>query len=98
MVPYMLVVGAHTFSQGILDSSLDVLGGLVETWYSLNTLRPVMVPYKGKREAALMGQVTYIVEVSPRHRRRVEDILAVAEIAGIGESRQNGFGTVVVQA
>ncbi|MEB3760128.1 MAG: CRISPR system precrRNA processing endoribonuclease RAMP protein Cas6 [Desulfurococcales archaeon] len=98
MVPYMLVIGAQTFSQGILDSSLEILGGLVETWYSLNTLRPVMIPYKGKREVALMGQVTYIVEVSPRHRRRVEDILVVAETSGIGESRQNGFGTVVVQA
>ncbi len=98
MVPYMLVLGAQTFSRGILDSSLEILGGLVETWYSLNTLRPVMVPYKGKREAALMGQVTYIVEVSPRHRRRLGEVLATAEIAGIGESRQNGFGTVVVQA
>ncbi|MCE4624264.1 MAG: CRISPR system precrRNA processing endoribonuclease RAMP protein Cas6 [Desulfurococcales archaeon] len=100
MAPYLLVRGGLSLTKDSLLSASLSLGWLVETWYTLRTLRPVMIPFKGKREAALMGKATYIYDPPRRGRRGVDEmvknVLLTAEIAGVGESRANGFGTVVV--
>jgi hypothetical protein len=97
MTPYMLANGIHTIDHSTLVNASRVLGQLVETWYSINTLRPVMVPFKGKREVALAGHVTYIVEATNgRTLEEIRRVLATAEIAGVGRSRQNGFGITVI--
>ena len=44
----------------------------------------------------MIGKITYIVEARRREEREmIEKVLVAAELAGDGESRMNGFGTVV---
>lgn len=93
MTPFLLR-SMRSMDYSALVEASSLLGHLVETYYSLNTLKPVMIPFRGRREAALMGRITYLVEDRERIRREVEEILRLAEILGVGESRMNGFGTV----
>lgn len=95
MAPYMLLHGRYTLDGTVLLRASRLLGLLVETYYSLSTLKPVLIPFKGKKEAALAGKVTYIVDtVDEKKVAELTSVLSVAEIAGIGESRLNGFGVV----
>ncbi len=99
MTPYMLANNTQTIDYSTLASAAQTLGQLVETWYSIRTLKPVMVPFKGKREVALAGHVTYIIEArNEKTLKAIKDTLAAAEAVGVGRSRQNGFGTTVVKA
>ena len=94
MAAYMLYRGAYTLTSREVVEAMNVLGLLVETYYSLNTVRPILVPLEGK-EPGMIGKVTYIVDTkSDDTKRQIAAILNTAEIAGIGESRTNGFGTV----
>ncbi len=92
MVPYMLYRNRWTLDSTVVLESFRVLGNLVETYYSLTTVRPVLVPFNNRRTPAMMGRVTYLVET--RDTSAIEDILRLAELVGVGQSRQNGFGTV----
>lgn len=99
MAPYMIANNIYTIHASTLLTASQILGQLVETWYSLRTLRPVMIPFKGKMEVVLSGYVTYIIEAPNKNTlEAIKKTLAVAEIAGIGRSRQNGFGTTVIKA
>jgi hypothetical protein len=99
MVPFALLKGQYTISQQLVMEAFPVLGSLVETWYSLRTLRPVLVPFKGKPQMLLAGHVTYIIESRNRRiRDEIARIIAYSEILGVGRSRQNGFGTVTFVA
>ena len=106
MVPYAVLQGSYTITEQLVVSSFRVLGKLVETWYSIRTLRPVEVVFKGKRQVNMAGSVTYIVQEWPPGAGAAEGeggldairaTLALAELVGIGRSRQNGFGTVVIK-
>ena len=96
MTPYMMLTGQHTMTSKVLLEAGRLLGKLVETYYSLTTVRYVQVPLGQGRDPGMIGKITYIVDTrSPEERAMLEKVLAAAEIAGIGESRANGFGTVV---
>jgi len=98
MTPFMLSNNTYTITHQVLIEASTILGNLVETWYSLRTLKPLMVPFKGKRESALTGYITYINETNNKKiLEKIQETLIVAEIMGIGRSRQNGFGTVIVK-
>jgi len=94
MVGYMMSKGIYTLTETEALKAMRVLGLLVETYYSANTARTVLIPYKGK-EPALMGKITYIIDTKDENiKKELENILKTAETVGIGESRQNGFGTI----
>lgn len=93
MTPYLLS-RMRVMDHSMLVEASSILGHLVETYYSINTIRPILIPFKGKREAAMMGRITYLVEDKEHIKGEVEKILRLAEILGVGESRLNGFGTV----
>ncbi len=98
MTPYMFANSIYTIDYTTLTNAAQVLGQLVETWYSIKTLKSVMIPFKGKREVALSGHVTYIVEATnEKTLKSIRETLATAEIVGVGRSRQNGFGTTIVR-
>jgi len=91
---YMMSKGIYTLTEAEVLKAMRVLGLLVETYYSLNTVKPILIPYKGK-EPALMGKITYIIDTKDENiKKELENILKTAETVGIGESRQNGFGTI----
>jgi len=93
-VAYMLEKSTYTVSTELVLQAMRTLGLLVETWYSLTTLRPVLVPFRGI-EPALLGKVTYILDTGEtKYIDEIKRTLQIAEIAGVGESRQNGFGTI----
>lgn len=93
-VAYLFHKGVFTVTYKEVVEAMRVLGLLVETYYSLRTVHPILVPFKGK-EPALHGKITYIVDTKDeRMREEIGRILGMAEIAGVGESRANGFGTV----
>ncbi len=99
MTPYMLINNIYTINYTILINASQTLGQLVETWYSIKTLKPIMIPFKGKKEVALSGYVTYMIEATNKKTLEViKETLAATEIAGVGRSRQNGFGTATVKA
>jgi hypothetical protein len=92
--PYLFHRGTFTLTQSIAVEAMRLLGLLVETYYSLSTVKPVLVPYKS-REPALAGKVTYIIDTGDeRARAEINAVLNTAEAVGVGETRQNGFGTV----
>ncbi len=94
MVPYMLYRGAPTLTDAEVLEAMKVLGLLVETYYSMTTTKPILIPYKSK-EPAMIGKITYIIDTRKDDKKReIKEILNIAEIIGIGESRQNGFGTI----
>jgi hypothetical protein len=94
MTPYMLSKGILTLTPETVLEAGKILGLLVETYYSLKTLKPIMIPFKEKREAALTGKITYIIDTKDKNKKKqIEKILQTTEITGIGESRLNGFGT-----
>ena len=97
MTAFLLARGELTVTTGLVLEAMRLLGQLVETYYSLNTLRPILVPLAGgRREPGMTGKITYIVEARRREERElIERVLVAAELAGVGESRMNGFGTVV---
>lgn len=91
---YLLHAGERTATERHVLASMRLLGRLVETYYSLSTIRPLLIPYKGRREPALVGKITYIVDTEDKHQRQaINEVLNTAEIAGTGRSRANGFGT-----
>lgn len=93
MTPFLLL-RRRSLDYATLVEASRILGNLIETYYSLNTLRPIFIPFKGKREVAMIGKVTYLLENARASRESIREILWLAEIAGVGESRLNGFGTV----
>ena len=100
MTPFLYLAGNPTHSPSSLVEASSVLGYMVESMYSLNTLRPVFVPFRGKKEAALSGRAKYILDLPENNGKKEEvreiirKVLALGEILGIGESRMNGFGTI----
>ncbi|MCE4606642.1 MAG: CRISPR system precrRNA processing endoribonuclease RAMP protein Cas6 [Desulfurococcales archaeon] len=95
MTGYMIYRNTYTLMYQHVLEALKLLGMLVETYYSLNTIKPILVPFKEGKEPALIGKITYIVDTKNREiRNTLRDILNISEIAGVGESRTNGFGTV----
>ena len=98
MTPFMYTIGAHTMDYRVLIEASKILGYLVETWYTPRTLKPVLLPFKNKKEVALAGRIKYIIDIPKgKHKTKelIKEILRTAEITGIGESRLNGFGTIV---
>lgn len=97
MTPFMYTIGSPTINHNVLIQASKTLGYLVETWYSSRTLKPIMIPFRKKKEVALTGRIKYIIDV-PKNDRKVRDVikqtLQTAEFIGIGESRLNGFGTI----
>lgn len=94
MAPSLFYTDRLTMDYTVLLEAYGTLGVLVETYYSLNTVRPLLVPYKGK-SPTMIGRITYILDVrSSEQTKRIEEILRYAEIVGLGRSRQEGFGTV----
>ncbi len=97
MTPYMFSKNAYTMNYNVLLEASRLLGLLVETWYSIKTAVPIMIPFKGKREVAMSGYITYLIDTNNKEKlEEIAGILSLAEILGIGKARQNGFGTVVV--
>lgn len=97
LTPYAILSNTHTVTENLVISSFQILGKLVETWYSLRTLKPMEIIFKNKKQIVLAGSVTYIIqENNPEALTTIQRVLATAELAGIGRSRQNGFGTTVV--
>lgn len=100
---YELLMTGYMFSRGNLTlltrdvlSAMNILGKLVETYYSLSTVRYILVPFRGNREPAMIGKITYILDTrDSKEKETIEKVLNTAEITGIGESRINGFGTVI---
>lgn len=93
MTPYMLHKGQLTMNEGLLLEAARLLGLLVETYYSITTVRYVQVPLNNGKDPGLLGKITYIVDTEhPAIKKEIAEVLNVAEIAGIGESRTNGFG------
>ena len=92
---YMIYRNTYTLMYQHVLEAMKLLGMLVETYYSLNTIKPILIPFKEGKEPALIGKITYIVDTKNREiRNTLRDILNISEIAGVGESRTNGFGTV----
>lgn len=95
MTGYMIYVGAYTLTYHQVVDAMRLLGMLVETYYSINTIKPILIPFKKGKEPALIGKITYIVDSKNQEIRSIlGEILCISEIAGVGESRTNGFGTV----
>jgi len=94
MAGYMMSKGIYTLTETEVLKAMRVLGLLVETYYSINTVKKISIPFKGK-ERAMIGKITYIIDTKDENiRKELENILKTAETVGIGESRQNGFGTI----
>jgi len=94
MTGYMLSRGLYTLTENEALRAMRTLGLLVETYYSLRTVKPVLIPHEG-REPAMMGKITYIVDTKDASAiGEIESVLRAAEAAGIGRSRQNGYGTI----
>ncbi len=94
-IPYLMLSGVVSIDDTSRNRAMHILGQLVETYYSINTIKPVLLPFKERREPAIMGYVTYIADTrKPEDKQIIANTLALAEIAGIGESRANGFGTI----
>lgn len=92
--PCLISKGTYTVNTHEAIECMTILGQLVETYYSLTTVKPILVSFK-TREPAMIGKITYIIEAQDeKTRKRIEKILHTAEITGIGESRTNGFGTI----
>lgn len=97
MTPYLFTVGQLSLHYNIAISAFTLLGKLVETYYSVNTVRPLIVPIRGKAPA-LIGKITYIIDTDRQNQiEQIREVLNTAEITGIGRARQNGFGTVTWQ-
>jgi len=98
IVPYALMQEMYTITEQVVVSAMPILGNLIETWYSLNTLKPVIIQFKEKKQIHLAGYVTYIVEpTNETIQNKIREILKATELTGIGRSRMNGFGTAVVK-
>lgn len=94
MTPYMLHTGQPTMSENLLLQASRILGLLVETYYSITTVKYIQVPLGSAKDPGITGKITYIVDTrNPETRKKIAEILNTAELAGIGESRANGFGT-----
>ena len=103
MTPFLFLQGNRAMDVKSLVNASNVLGYLVESMYSLHTLKPVLVPVRGKREAALSGRVKYMLDLPGDERRGelrrvIQRTLVLAELVGIGGSRMNGFGTTTFSA
>ncbi|MGC9187513.1 MAG: hypothetical protein ACP5GN_07510 [Fervidicoccaceae archaeon] len=97
IAPYAILNRNYTITESLVVSSFPAIGKLVETWYSIKTLRPIAIFFKGKKQVNLAGSITYLIQnENAKELEMVQKTLAVAELAGIGRSRQNGFGTTVV--
>jgi len=96
-VPFLFHIGSLTVSSSQLPVAGRLLGLLIETYYSNNSVRSIKVPLKpGKPHPGMVGKVTYIVDIDdPSVRQILSTILSLGEIVGLGESRTEGFGTVV---
>ncbi len=95
MTPYMFHTGRFTMTEAVLLEASRLLGLMVETYYSISTVRYMQVPLGGGRDPGMVGKITYIIDTSnPNARSAIADILRTAEAVGVGESRANGFGTV----
>ncbi|MEM1606106.1 MAG: CRISPR system precrRNA processing endoribonuclease RAMP protein Cas6 [Fervidicoccaceae archaeon] len=98
MTPYAILNNNYTITEQLVTSSFSTLGKLVETWYSVRTLKPVEIIFKEKKQTNLAGSVTYIIqERDSKKLKTIQNVVAVAELVGIGRSRQNGFGTVIIK-
>ena len=96
MTPYMIATNRYTLTHETLLQAAPILGKLVETYYTLRTIKPVFIPFKNKPEVALQGIITYIIDTkNPQEQRKIKDLITITEITGVGESRLNGFGTTV---
>ena len=94
MTPYMFASERLTLDYQLVLSAFSVLGPLVEAYYSINTIKPILVPYRGKAPG-LIGKATYIVDTEDKRViSKIASVLRTAEITGIGRGRQDGFGTV----
>ena len=96
IAPYLALRGATTVDYGVLVEAMRLLGIIVETYYSVRTVHPILVPFRDAKEPGIVGKATYIID--DRESRRIpeiEEVLRAAEVYGVGESRANGFGTVV---
>ena len=95
MTPCLFYTGELSVTESVVLRCGRVLGKMVETWYSLRTVRPVLVPIRNRKEPALMGRATYIIDTkNEKERETISKILSIGEITGVGESRTNGFGTI----
>lgn len=94
MAPYMLYTRQLSMTESVLLKASSLLGNLIETYYSITTVRPVLIPFNGRKTPAMKGRITYILEARDEKIDELKKILTLAEVAGIGQSRQNGFGTV----
>ena len=94
MAPYMLYRDTPTISTHLVMDAMSILGLLVETYYSINTVKPVLLPFKGKIPG-IIGKITYIIDTNNQEtKKKISQILSTGELAGIGQSRQDGFGTI----
>ncbi|MHB9301904.1 hypothetical protein [Thermofilum pendens] len=94
IAPYLAAKNQQTITHQLAMEAAKTLGLLVETWYSLRTVKPVLVPFKENPEPGVAGKATYIVEAkSEQTLEELSTVLNTAEIYGVGESRVNGFGT-----
>lgn len=94
MTPYMIATNRYTLTYETLLQAAPILGKLIETYYTLKTLKPVFIPFKNKPEVALQGIITYIIDTNnPQEQKTIKKLITTTEITGIGESRLNGFGT-----
>ncbi len=98
LVPYAILNNSYTITENLVTSSFNTLGKLVETWYSIRTLKPVEIVFKEKKQINLAGSVTYIIQEENKEKLEIiQRTLAMSELAGIGRSRQNGFGTSIIK-
>ena len=94
MTPYMIHHQSPTITTQLALNAMKTLGLLIETYYSLNTVKPILLPFKGK-EPGMTGKITYIIDTDNKQiKQEISRILSIGELAGVGESRQNGFGTI----
>lgn len=93
MTPFMFTVGEFTITETLLLNAMHVLGRITETWYSVNTVKTTLIPFNKRKTPAMQGKITYILQDEDKHRETYTAIFNTAEIVGIGQSRQNGFGT-----
>ncbi len=97
--PYLALRGSTTVSPSDILEAMRILGLLIEAHYSIRNIEPRVVPFKNKKEVGIVGKVTYIVDTNkPEMLKRIEMVLNAAEIYGVGESRANGFGTIIWMA
>ncbi len=94
MAPYMFYTGQLTIDYSLLVEASRTLGNLVETYYSITMVKPLIIPFNDRRTPTMTGRITYIVEArKPAELETIKNVLQTAEIIGVGQSRQNGFGT-----